>query len=70
MSEVEKEVAEQRDPMLDFPVTLNFTIDQVNGLLNILGQLPFLQCVGAITEIQNQCAPQIAKYKESIKDEQ
>lgn len=40
-------------------ITLKFTIEQVNGLLQLLGQLPFAVSEPAITAIRNQALPQV-----------
>ncbi len=52
-------------------IKLEFTLEEINGLLNTLAQLPFIQSVGLINVIQNQAAPQIAllKKEEEPKDE-
>lgn len=59
----------ERDPILDKVVTLKFTIDQINSVLNIIGnELPFIKAVGIINEIQNQVSAQLAS--EETKNEQ
>jgi hypothetical protein len=50
----------ERDPLLDKEVTLKFTVEQLNGILNLLGnELPFIKAVGLINEIQRQSAEQL-----------
>lgn len=50
----------------DFNVTLEFSVKDVNSLLNILAQMPFIQVVGFINEIQNQAGPQVEKARKSL----
>jgi hypothetical protein len=45
-------------PMDDKVLTLEFTVKEVNSILNMLGNLPFIQSVGLINAIQAQCTPQ------------
>ena len=48
------------------PVTLEFTVQEVNILLNILNmpvQAPTMTLSGFITVIQNQAGPQVEKAK-------
>lgn len=44
-------------------LTFNFTINQVNAILNVLGQAPFVASANLVTAIQNQGAPQFEKIK-------
>jgi hypothetical protein len=41
-------------------VTLTFAIEEINGLLTSLGQLPFVQSAPYIQAIHDQVMPQIA----------
>jgi len=41
-------------------ITLTLTVDQVNGLLNVLGNAPFVASANLINEIQTQGGPQVA----------
>lgn len=50
----------------DFTVTLEYTIKEVNGLLNLLARLPFVEAVGAINSIQVQVGPQFEKAKAGL----
>ena len=50
----------------DFNVTLEFSVKDINSLLNILAQMPFIQVVGFINEIQNQAGPQVEKARKSL----
>ena len=45
-------------PLDDKVLKLEFTVKEVNSILNILGNLPFVQAVGLINAIQAQCSPQ------------
>lgn len=55
-----------KDLLDDFNVTLEFSVKDVNSLLNILAQMPFIQVVGFINEIQNQAGPQVEKARKSL----
>jgi hypothetical protein len=53
----------------DFAVTLEFTVKEVNSLLNILNtpnQVPATTLVAFITLIQQQAGPQVIKAQESL----
>lgn len=57
-----EEVKQERDPMLDKQMTLKFTVEQINSILNLLAsELPYIKVVGLINEIQAQCAPQLTE---------
>jgi uncharacterized coiled-coil DUF342 family protein len=57
-----EEVKQERDPMLDKVVTLKFTVEQINIILNLIAaEIPYNKSVGLINEIQAQCGPQIAE---------
>lgn len=40
-------------------INLTLTLDEVNGLLTALGQLPYVQSANYISMIHNQAMPQI-----------
>ena len=44
-------------------ITLTLTVDQVNGLLNVLGNAPFVASANLINEIQTQGGPQVAELQ-------
>jgi hypothetical protein len=50
----------------DFNVTLEFSVKEINALLNVLAQSPFIQVVGFINAIQNQAGPQVEQAKNSL----
>jgi hypothetical protein len=50
----------------DFNVTLEFSVKEINALLNVLAQSPFIQVVGFINAIQNQASPQVEQAKTSL----
>ena len=50
----------------DFNVTLEFSVKEINGLLNVLAQSPFIQVVGFINEIQSQAGPQVEQARASL----
>lgn len=45
-------------------ITLNLTLDQVNGILTILGKAPYENSAELIHEIRNQAIPQLPKEEE------
>lgn len=47
-------------------VTLEYTVKELNSILNLLGQLPFVQSVGVISSIQTQAGPQVEKFKDGL----
>jgi hypothetical protein len=49
----------QVDPLDSVQLNLTFTVKEINILINLLGQLPFVHAVGVINAIQAQCVPQI-----------
>lgn len=51
-------------------INLTFTLDEMNGLLTALGQLPYVQSANYITMIHNQAVPQIKAYNEKLAAEQ
>ena len=57
--------------MLDgFAVTLEFTVQEVNALLNVLNtpsQVPATTLVGFITAIQKQAGPQVDQAQANLK---
>lgn len=50
----------------DFNVTLEFSVKEINGLLNVLAQSPFIQVVGFINEIQAQAGPQVEQARANL----
>jgi hypothetical protein len=54
------------NPLDDMSVTLEYTIREINAMLNALGKLPFIDAVGPINSIQVQVAPQFEKAKASL----
>lgn len=56
-----------KDLLDDFNVTLEFPVKDVNALLNILAQCPFIQVAGFINAIQSQAGPQVEKAREGLK---
>ena len=42
-------------------IKLELDIAEVNGVLNALGQMPFVQVQALIVKIQGQAAPQVTK---------
>jgi hypothetical protein len=50
----------------DFNVTLEFSVKEINALLNVLAQSPFIQVVGFINMIQDQAGPQVEQARKSL----
>ena len=50
----------------DFNVTLEFSVKEINALLNVLAQSPFIQVVGIINAIQTQTGPQVEQAKKNL----
>jgi hypothetical protein len=48
------------DPLLSKEVTLTFTVNDINAILQLLSGLPYIQSVGLIQAIQTQVGPQVA----------
>ena len=40
-------------------ITLALELDEVNGVLSALGQIPFIQVAGLISKILGQVSPQV-----------
>ena len=60
------------DSTLDNEIlTFQFTVAAINGLLQILGQAPFIASAGFINDIQRQAGPQVDELvaKKETKDE-
>jgi hypothetical protein len=55
-----------QNPLDDFVVTLEYTVREINGLLMLLGKLPFADSYMAINSVQMQAGPQVEKAKESL----
>lgn len=54
------------DLLEDFNVTLEFSVKEINALLNVLAQSPFIQVVGFINAIQSQAGPQVEQAKKNL----
>jgi len=44
-------------------IALSFTVDQVNAILNVLGNAPFVASANLINEIQTQGGPQVTELQ-------
>lgn len=47
----------------DFNVMLEFSVKDLNTMLNIIAEAPFIQVASLIAEIQRQAAPQVERAK-------
>jgi hypothetical protein len=54
------------NPLDEVAVTLEYTVREINALLNALAKLPFADAMGPINSIQVQVAPQFEKAKASL----
>jgi hypothetical protein len=45
-------------------IKLELSIEEVNGILSLLGQQPFVQVQGVIMNIQAQAAPQVTEQSD------
>jgi hypothetical protein len=54
------------NPLDEISVTLEYTVKEINAMLNALAKLPFIDAVGPINSIQVQVAPQFEKAKASL----
>ena len=43
---------QSNNPLDDFSVTLEYTVKEINAILQVLGKLPFIDAIGAINSIQ------------------
>ena len=50
---------QQAHPLDDKVMVLNLTVKQVNEILYLLGEHPFVQSAASINTIQIQCRPQV-----------
>jgi hypothetical protein len=46
-------------------IKLELDVNEVNGVLNALGQMPFVQVQALIAKIQGQAAPQVKPEEKS-----
>lgn len=51
----------------DAVIQLELTVAQINGMLNILGQAPYVASVNLIALIQSQAEPQFKRLVEAEK---
>jgi hypothetical protein len=48
-------------------IKLELEVAEINGILNALGQMPFVQVQGLIAKIQSQAAPQVKEVEQADK---
>ena len=51
-------------------INFTFTVDQVNSILNVLGQAPYVQTANLVSLIQAQGADQFAKIQAEVEAEE
>jgi hypothetical protein len=60
-------VSEENNSLLDdFSVTLEYSVKEINSILSLLAQLPYIQVIGVINSIHHQVGPQFQKAKTSL----
>lgn len=59
----------QKDPLENEILNFSFTVAQVNQILHILGNAPYLASANLIAYIQMQGEPQFASLLEKVKNE-
>jgi hypothetical protein len=63
---VSEQQQQSNNPLDEFSVTLEYTIKEINAILQVLGKLPFIDAIGPINSIQMQVGPQFEKAKASL----
>jgi len=61
-------MTEQKNPIGDLSIDLQFTVNEVNEILHTLAHLPFHQVAPVIKLIQEQAIPQAQKHEEAMKN--
>jgi|GEM_PF-3236464 len=56
----------KNNPLDDFSVTLEYTVKEINAILNLLAQLPYINAIGVINSIHAQVGPQFEKAKVNL----
>ena len=51
-------------------INFTFTVNEVNAILNVLGQAPFVQSAALINNIQAQGGPQVAEIQAAAEAEE
>ena len=46
-------------------IKLEFSIDEVNGILQAVGQMPYAQVAGLVDKIREQAGPQVQSIQAS-----
>jgi len=59
----------KKDPINDEIINFSFTVEQVNAILHILGNAPYLASAALIQLIQIQGEPQFEELKKKVKHE-
>ena len=55
-----------KDLLDNFNVTLEFSVKDLNVVINLLAQLPYIQSAPVVHEMQRQAAPQVEKARASL----
>jgi hypothetical protein len=48
-------------------IKLELEVAEINGILNALGQMPFIQVQALIAKVQSQAAPQVKQAEQTDK---
>lgn len=59
----------KKDPLDDEIINFSFTVAQVNQILNILGNAPYLLSANLVALIKMQGEPQFEELKKKVKHE-
>lgn len=49
-------------------ITLNLEVNEVNGVLTALGQMPYVQVRELVEKIQQQAVPQVQSQRNFVND--
>jgi hypothetical protein len=61
-------MSKEINPIGDMPISIEFTVNEVNEILQTLAHLPFHQVAPIIRAIQEQAVPQAQKHEEALKN--
>ena len=65
-----EQVTQQQDPLDNEILKFEFTVAQVNAILNILGNAPYVASAPLIALVQNQGTPQFAELVKKAEAEE
>ena len=65
-----EQVTQQQDPLDNEILKFEFTVAQVNAILNILGNAPYVASAPLIGLVQSQGTPQFAELMKKVDGEE